>query len=382
MLKDQGGAGLVDLEEKDSAVKMSWAFKIQKSDRLKNLAYQILSNPIGDTIWEIQLVTKDLPLCFDPDSFWFSVLQKWAKSTFDRAMGRDSVLKQMIWFNSNIRIGGKPVFNLKLYEKGVVYISDLLNGKNDFLTFSEAQEKYGFTCPFTEYLGLLDAIPLDWKDWIKDPTQNIQSHGHETLLTKFQTAPRKVYVLYRYVKAKDDLLQYHVLRWQRKIPDIELGELVSHICKISKVTNFVKLQSFQYRFMLRAIITINVQLVKYKLRQSESCTFCNQQRESLLHLFYECYSIQPLWDWIGTMSRSVTWKDVATVRVNENPKAVVNILVLAVKHYIYVTHCTLQKPNLESCKIYCKNIEKIEVCIANKNHKQNYHNKKWSDVQW
>ena len=107
-------------------------------------------------------------------------------------------------------------------------------------------------CPFTEYLGLLDTIPLDWKNWIKDPMQNDQSFGQETLLTKFQMAPRKVCVLYRYVMAKDDLLQYHVLRWQREIPDMELDELVSHISKISKVTNFVKLQSFQYRFLLRA----------------------------------------------------------------------------------------------------------------------------------
>ena len=131
-LKDQGGAGLVDLGKKDSAVKMSWAFKIQKSDQLKNLVYHILSNPIGYKIWQSQLVTNDLSLCFDPGSFWFCVLQKWCESTFDRAMGKASVLNQMIWFNSNIRIGGKPIFHSKLYEKGVIYISDLLNEKMIF----------------------------------------------------------------------------------------------------------------------------------------------------------------------------------------------------------------------------------------------------------
>ena len=48
-----------------------------------------------------------------------------------------------------------------------------------------------------------------------------------------------------------------------------------------------KLQNFQYKFLHRAIYT-NSRLFKMKLVNSETCTFCKSNIETLDHLFWDC----------------------------------------------------------------------------------------------
>ena len=58
-LKQNGGAGLVNLRNKDKSVKLQWVYKIQENIQLKTIAYQLLNNQINDQIWEMQLTPKD-----------------------------------------------------------------------------------------------------------------------------------------------------------------------------------------------------------------------------------------------------------------------------------------------------------------------------------
>ena len=55
-LKEFGGLGLVDIRNRDQALKAQWIVKILHETKLKELAYLILENQMGDQIWEAQLV--------------------------------------------------------------------------------------------------------------------------------------------------------------------------------------------------------------------------------------------------------------------------------------------------------------------------------------
>ena len=64
-----------------------------------------------------------------------------------------------------------------------------------------------------------------------------------------------------------------------------------------------KLRSFQVKFYQRAIVT-NIALHCFGIADSDKCSFCNTERETLLHLFCTCSSLVLFWEnvlsWIET----------------------------------------------------------------------------------
>ena len=56
---------------------------------------------------------------------------------------------------------------------------------------------------------------------------------------------------------------------------------------IHKCTISTKLRDFQYRLLNQAVIT-NTHLFKWKIIQTDLCTFCEEQPESILHLLVKC----------------------------------------------------------------------------------------------
>ena len=57
-LKTDDGVGLVNMRNKDTALKLQWVFKLQDNSSIKNLAYAILADPIGDLIWKNSIEPK------------------------------------------------------------------------------------------------------------------------------------------------------------------------------------------------------------------------------------------------------------------------------------------------------------------------------------
>ena len=54
------------------------------------------------------------------------------------------------------------------------------------------------------------------------------------------------------------------------------------------------LRNFQFKFLHR-IIPTNTLLMKYGIKDSDRCSFCKKERETLIHLFWECKVVQTFW---------------------------------------------------------------------------------------
>ena len=68
---------------------------------------------------------------------------KYAKEIFSVSKS-----KCILWNNSLIRIGNKTIFLKEWYEKGVVYIHDLLDDAGAWLSFDQFQIKYNIRTNF------------------------------------------------------------------------------------------------------------------------------------------------------------------------------------------------------------------------------------------
>ena len=91
---------------------------------------------------------------------WAETLKVWCIRNFsNNPRSYYDIANQVVWLNSNIRIGRKPVFIKSWYNRGVTYIRDLLdNDKRHFLTLEGFKNKYNVECTFLAYYSLLHSI--------------------------------------------------------------------------------------------------------------------------------------------------------------------------------------------------------------------------------
>ena len=96
---------------------------------------------------------------------------------------------------------------------------------------------------------------------------------------------------------------------------------------------------------MHRIITLNPFLVHIGLQETNLCTFCSEEKETIIHVFYLCSKVQKLWaeifEWLGTCNLPII-HSLQVIVLNNSSDTLLDKLVLIVKYYIYVTRCKKQ----------------------------------------
>ena len=79
--------------------------------------------------------------------------------------------------------------------------------------------------------------------------------------------------------------------------DLDMEKFQSYVRMIYTITNVPKFRSFQYRLLMSTVIT-NIDLKNFKIRSNDLCTFCETERETVIHIFCECKYVRQLWSQI------------------------------------------------------------------------------------
>ncbi len=128
----------------------------------------------------------------------------------------------------------------------------------------------------------------------------------------------------------------------------------------------------------------NEKLHRIKIVESPVCSLCNEEIETLTHLFVDCCKVKHIWENViehllhpyGVTN--LTKKDIVLgFDTKEKQNNVINHIILETKYYVYV--CKLEKciPKFCRLKSRLKITENIEQQIATKNKKQINHTYKW-----
>ena len=163
--KHQGGLKLVDIVKKDKALKLSWLKWLHEDEFLAQHAYQKLSLVLAQQIWKCNLKTNDIEALFGK-SFWRDVLSCWAEINFQKDENYVTIMKQMIWYNSNIRINNKPFIFKKACLEGLMYVCQLFNQDGTILPADHFVRFYN--CNVMQANMLISAIPKRWKAVVMD----------------------------------------------------------------------------------------------------------------------------------------------------------------------------------------------------------------------
>ena len=146
-----------------------------------------------------------------------------------------------------------------------------------------------------------------------------------------------------------------------------------------------KLRNFQYKYLMR-LVTTNKLLLKYKLKMSNLCEFCNMHVETLKHLFWECIHTQHYWREITHFLNSkhldtnLNYELISFgyTDVQKNAKTILkNYIIFRAKYFIFINKCRNTIPTAIHFTNYLNKEIEIEKCIALNKDKLESHESKW-----
>ena len=133
-----------------------------------------------------------------------------------------------------------------------------------------------------------------------------------------------------------------------------------------------KAKELQYKILNRYIAT-NCFLKKIGVIESEQCTFCKNEIETLKHLFYECRVVANFWQifhlwWERCTSEnfSLTFKDIIIGYRFHNPPILLNLCILYAKFFIYTCRVQGRHPAFSNYLLYLSVQFDIERCVAHR----------------
>ena len=287
--RSEGGLQLVDITRKDTALKTTWVKIIWEGQYPHQIPHEILHKELREKIWMCNLCAKDVEkVCPTKNCFWKDILKAWCEYHYQDL----NVSNQVIWLNSHIRVNDTPIYWKTPAQKKLLYVSDIVNDRG-YISHEEAASKYSLTVMMLN--SLKTAIPKDIVQWCME--------NEETSFTDHKFAQmihleKPSSMVYKQLSPHSAYVSQKEEQWNVEL--LEEVNLRHHLAKIKKITHVPKFQSFQYRFLLWAIIT-NIQLCRWKVVDSLLCMFYQDANESYEHLFWSCPKIKNVWQTVGEL---------------------------------------------------------------------------------
>ena len=275
-----------------------------------------------------------------------------------------------------MRIGDKPIFWLKQFKRGLKYIEQLYE---DGHFIGEEAAKENFDLSVMEFNGLKSS--LNKANW-----SSISQERYEPLIHTFmyeKNMARKAYGLLLVNKqVKDDIRE----RWQKDLGShLEDSFMQEAYITARKLTTIGKLRSFQYRLIRRALV-LNTHLFRWKLKDSEMCYYCEDQPETIAHIFFECAEVACFWKNIEGFVQSfdpnvvldLSLSNVIFNKIAPRRLHIINFLCIVFKQFIYRQRCLKLSLSKYAFINYVNEIKNSEKYYAVKSNKFNIHQKKWN----
>ena len=169
------GLKLIDLETHEQAAKIAWVIRAHHMMVEYCPAYSQLPIKNAD-IWLCNIQSVDIVNVMQEKLLSTQIWPAWAKLNYMHPVSKNDILKQTLWYNSNIKRARKVWFVPDCYEQGIFQIRDIYSkGLKRFFNLAELQNKYDCPINFLGYQGLISAIPAVWKQILSHGNQNEDS---------------------------------------------------------------------------------------------------------------------------------------------------------------------------------------------------------------
>ena len=380
----KGGLGIPNIFAYSHSLKIKWLKYLLDSSFIGDWKRLFLiQNKHLDLLYKSNISCKDVKHLHVKSKFWNDVLCSWAKIHYVEKVDVSLNSRHpgmFLWYNSNLKINGKPIYYKQWHLKGINYVKDLFGDNLNFLTFEEFSKKYNHHQNFLEYYSLVETIrALD----IPVTARSCDEDTMTNKLTKNVNTSKTFYC--EFLKLVNQNTRRNCFsKWENMIEnDIDWEETFTNIFKY---TNDVKLRNFQFK-LIHDIFPDNRILHKIGKIDSDKCDFCKTNRDSVQHYLWFCNKVQEYWSSVELLLQEATGLEISlnlqtilfggNFSNNYNLNIMVNFIILVAKHHLHCCKWRKGNPNRSTLLTLLKNRERIEKINAFKNNNLAKHESKW-----
>ena len=273
--KVQGGLKLVNLIAKQKTMRISWIFKIEQDPFLEARMYNNICQVVKNKIWICNLSATDAKKYFSQTNMWHLILAAWCELNCRSPQMVKEIRNQSLWWNSNIRVDGRPFVWASWLNKGYMTIDDLFNEDGEIVINDRS---------WLEVHQLLTAIPREWKRELRNSNCTT---GENRLYDKLVNGKNISYQVYNLLIDDEMSVNKYWQRWNADGLIMQYVEYVNSFKNLFKRVKDPKYVDFQYLLLLNKIIT-NSTLYDWNLSENQKCTFGCPVDETTIHLLCEC----------------------------------------------------------------------------------------------
>ena len=353
---EDGGLALPNLKTLSVALKCTW---IQKSFNLEGswqkLFCLMIDNP--DIVWNLDPKSLKIFASSIKNSFWRNVMCDWSYFLDTCITVNYKIIKHYsIWNSFYIRHPNIIHLKNKLIQNGCHNIGHLYyNGQ--FLSLHQFQERYNITLNFLDFESLKKSVPLNWQQKIQVNFGQTPENFATPIEHMIKHSKVCKYIYHCIVLHKTRRRTVHENKWEN-ILDTTFSEAwwKNTYLRIHRVSMDTKLNSFQFKIIHRLLIT-NKQLKLWKLKDTETCTFCETQVETIEHLLSDCNVSKNLWtelaNWLLpeiNIYPFIILQNIIMCDLEGPHSELISAIFLLTKRYIYVQRCLKAQLNITSLK--------------------------------
>ena len=265
-------------------------------------------------------------------------------------------------------------------KAGIFKVEQLVIG-NCFKSCQELRNEFGKDVNILDHQNIVDAMPSQWKEIIKNMVSAESRKSAEELLSNNLKCTS---IAYKHLIQGVNVNDKNRIKWEHELQAIMVEERWSKLYEYTRqVTLSTKLRIFQYRIINRYLVTNKLVAIWDSMVKKE-CTFCEQEEESIIHLIYSCKYVQKLWKTLQRWLKHFCALDIEldNVKVTFNiyrgvNEMLINTLILITKYYIYVQRCYKKKLNFQELTKTLEKYKNIELNAARLLNKTKKIKDKW-----
>ena len=314
-----------------------WKYTFEWLSKKQNLRLYLMSN------FEVHELPKHMP------QYYVNSIINWSRIKIPSSeVGKNDVSSQCLWCNKNLKIGGKTVYNARLFSTGLWVVQDLFEN-GILLSFETLLQRGAREMDRMTWFGMIRCVDKTYN--FQDLELNAKPLTINTgmiLNSKFVSIDK---LTQKHIRASFSEVKFSSLKesdLKHKIKHEKLHGILTDeqweniflVPRIAPVDN--KIKDLQYKIFMRFLPT-NYLLFKMKKNNSQTCVFCMLEPETIEHLLFDCVHVRNIWLHVFIEWQNVTGHnfeptlqscifgifDKSVQYINE-----INIIILLVKSYI------------------------------------------------
>jgi len=344
-----GGLKMIDLKSFIQYLKANWLKRaVKKSYRWSTVSFMAIVETRDDDFGRYG-VSAVKPKRATPNIFWQNVLEAWKsieESFATKNYSIEEILSEPLWHNKHLK--SKCTLIKNWVKAGILFVKDILDGDGTFLSFEQMRQKYQIRGTFLDFERVKRNIPTEWISLLPIYFSTVGSSVPIPKLVKIILSPSKQTIYKLLVKSKLPALIKGHRKWEDTLGPEKNWRHVHQSAMLATKSTY--LRSLHYKIINRFLCTNRI-LQLMKLRETDECSFCHGEKETIAHMFTECTKIIPFWkclqNWYQQISGEKIDLNTENILLGVHPqKKLQNLVILVAKALIYRSRIKEQKPSM------------------------------------